>query len=257
MRREFHQTHTVRYDECDCYGNLTPAAFLRYMQDIAALDTEDVQLEAEGYWIVKRTIISFTAPIKIHTRLDLKTFGIGFTRITAQRGYEAYIAGEAQEEPVVSANSLWVFVDKNGRPRRLPERTAEIWHLDNARPQEPLVAMPPTPESEPYTTEATVRFSDMDVAMHMNNAAYVEVLDNAAWEAYAQNGLKPEKTIPTARYYDIEYAESMRFGEKLEIQSWFEPQPTTGQEASRIQSITHNGKVAVRAHSRWHWQGEE
>lgn len=253
MRREFHQTHIVRYDECDCYGNLTTAAFLRYMQDIAALDTEDVQLGGDGYWVVKRTVISFSQSIKTHMKLDLKTFGIGFTRITAQRGYEAYIAGEAQETPVVSAHTLWVYVDVRGRPRRIPERTAEIWHPDGARPQEPPLAMPPIPESEPHRSEAVVRFSDTDLMMHMNNAAYVEALDNAAWEAYSQAGSPPDKMVPTVRYYDIEYAESIRFGEQFEVQSWFDPRPVEGEEQSRIQRITHNGAVAVRAHSRWLW----
>ncbi len=89
MNRQFCLTHTVRYDECNCDGLLTPAAFLRYMQEIAAQDAEDARLEGEGYWVIKRTVMSFTRPIPIHTRLELKTFGIGFTRITAQRGYEA------------------------------------------------------------------------------------------------------------------------------------------------------------------------
>ena len=44
MNRQFCLTHTVRYDECNCDGFLTPAAFLRYMQDIAAQDAEDVRL---------------------------------------------------------------------------------------------------------------------------------------------------------------------------------------------------------------------
>ena len=35
MNRQFCLTHTVRYDECNCDGTLTPAAFLRYMQELA------------------------------------------------------------------------------------------------------------------------------------------------------------------------------------------------------------------------------
>ncbi len=41
MNRQFRLTHTVRYNECDCRGVLTSAAFLRYMQEIAARDAED------------------------------------------------------------------------------------------------------------------------------------------------------------------------------------------------------------------------
>ncbi len=59
MKRQFYTQYTVRYDEGDCYGLMKPAAFIRYMQDVAALDAEDVQLEGEGNWIVKRSVISF------------------------------------------------------------------------------------------------------------------------------------------------------------------------------------------------------
>jgi acyl-CoA thioesterase FadM len=98
MNRQFHTTHTVRYDECDCEGLLTPAAFLRYMQEIAARDAEDAQLEGEGYWVIKRTVMNFVVPIPVHSRLTLKTYGTGFTRITAQRGYEARRATESNDD---------------------------------------------------------------------------------------------------------------------------------------------------------------
>ena len=86
MNRQFCLTHTVRYDECNCDGVLTPTAFLRYMQDIASRDAEDAQLEGEGYWVIKRTLMSFASAIPLHTSLELKTYGIGFSRITAMRG---------------------------------------------------------------------------------------------------------------------------------------------------------------------------
>src|SRR5258706_14685952 len=116
MNRQFCLNHTVRYDECNCDGFLTPAAFLRYMQDIAAHDAEDTRLAGDGYWGIKRTVISFGTPIPIHTRLELKTYGIGFTRITAQREYEARLAHAPKAEPLVSARTFWVQVDSHGLP---------------------------------------------------------------------------------------------------------------------------------------------
>jgi acyl-ACP thioesterase len=108
MKRQFSQTHIVRYDECNSKGLLTPTAFVRYMQDIAARDAEDAQLSGNGYWVVKRTAISFRTPVQLHTRLELKTYGISFTRIRAQRGYEARIADEHSSEPIIKAG-LYLF----------------------------------------------------------------------------------------------------------------------------------------------------
>lgn len=252
MKREFRLTHTVRYDECNCDGVLTPAAFLRYMQDIAAQDAEDAQLSGNGYWVVKRTVIAFKTPVRIHTKLELKTYGIGFSRITAQRGYEARLADGETDQPIVSARTLWVYIDPRGRPTRLPERTGAIWLPDGPQPQQPEEAFPAMPEYTPETASSSAQFSDIDPMRHLNNAAAVEMLDNAAWEAYAQRGITPETTEFDILHYDIEYVDSPRFGDKLEIHSWLTPSPSpTEQEWSRYQQIMREGKVMVRAYSRW------
>jgi acyl-CoA thioesterase FadM len=85
----------------------------------------------------------------------------------------------------------------------------------------------------------------------MNNAAAVEMLDNASWEAYAKGGITPDTAQFTILHYDIDYVDSPRLGERLEIQSWLDPFPSAGQECSRLQQITRRGRVMVRAYSRW------
>jgi len=256
MNRQFRLNHTVRYDECNCDGVLTPVAFARYMQDIASRDAEDSQLVGEGYWIIKRTKMTFFKSIPLHTILELKTFGIGFSRITAMRGYEARKAFAPQDEPLVSARTLWVYVNSNGRPVRLPERTAEIWMPDGVIAPPPDQPFPVFHEYQPVTTLAVVKFSEIDLMQHLNNASVVEILDNAGWEALLSNEITPAKARFTIRDYDIEYGDSPRFGEELEIQNWFEPLPTPGQEFIRFQHMTREGKTMVRACSRWQWEND-
>jgi acyl-CoA thioesterase FadM len=251
MQRQFRHTYVVRYDDCDCFGFLTPAAFLRYMQDVAGLDAEGVQFTGDGFWIVKRSQIAFAAPVPLHTPLEVTTYALSFARITAQRGYEARIAGNPESEPVVKARTQWVYVDKNGRPKRIPEGSAELWLPDG--PQAPLPETPfaPLPERAPEVTTARVRFSDIDFMQHLNNAAAVDLLDNAAWEAHTAVGMTPTSTVMHALSYDIEYVASTLLGEQVEIQSWFDPLPATEQEVTRTQQMTRDGRVIVRAYSRW------
>ncbi|HLZ57001.1 MAG TPA: acyl-ACP thioesterase domain-containing protein [Ktedonosporobacter sp.] len=256
MKRQFCLRHTVRYDECNCDGVLTPTAFLRYMQDIAAQDAEDARLEGDGYWIIKRTVISFARPIPIHSALTLKTYGLGFSRITAQRGYEAHLASAPQDEALVSARTLWVYVDRNGRPTRLPAETAQIWLPDGLLAPQPEPPLPAFPDYPPVTTAAVVHFSEIDLMRHLNNASAVEILDNAGWEVLASKQITPVGARFSVVDYDIEYNDSPLFGEELEIQTWFEAFPSPGQEFRRFQQITREGKVMLRACSRWQWQAE-
>ena len=259
MKRQFRQHYMVRYNESDCYGLMRPEAFLRYMQDIAFLDAGDAQLGGDGNWIIKKTFVSFTRPIPMHTQLELKTYGLGFTRITAQRAYDAYISrndsvGQEQDKPVVAARSLWVYVDARGRPARLPERTAQIWLPDGPEPQIPDSPWPEFPARAPERVSYTVRFSDIDLMKHINNATYVEVLDNAGWEAYTKAGIRPDTAEMHALDYTIEYLDSVRLGEQLEIQTWLEPFPSPGQQFTRLQQVMRNDTLLVKARSSWLWR---
>jgi acyl-CoA thioesterase FadM len=110
------------------------------------------------------------------------------------------------------------------------------------------------PEHLPVTLSAVVKFSEIDLMQHLNNASVVEILDNAGWEALAGCDISPADARFTIRYYDIEYGDSPRFGEQLEIQNWFEPFPTPGHEFTRFQRMTREGKTMVRACSRWIWE---
>jgi acyl-CoA thioesterase FadM len=99
-----------------------------------------------------------------------------------------------------------------------------------------------------------VQFSQIDLLHHLNNASAVEMLDNAGWEALAGSEITPVRARFTIRHYDIDYGDSPRFGDHLEVQSWFEPLPQEGQEFTRFQRITRAGKTMIQARSHWLWQ---
>ncbi len=254
MKRRFRRNYTVRYDDIDCYGWLTPATFLRYLQDIAALDAENAQLSGGGYWVARRTVMNFAAPVPVHSDLELETFVIGVTRITAQRGYIARMVGAGDSEPIISARTLWVYLDARGRPARLPDELALRWLPDGPEPLQPEAARRAFPASSPVRSEYRVRFLDTDLMQHMNNAAYVVALDNAAWDAYVPAGMTPDAVRMHVLEYDIEYFESARFGEQLEVSTWLDPLPVVGQEFTRLQQIKRGDVVLLQARSRWYCQ---
>jgi len=70
MRRQFCLTHTVRYDECNCDSVLTPAAFLRYMQDLALRASghvqtrlEDMSLEDVEAFLIKKALARYAGNV--------------------------------------------------------------------------------------------------------------------------------------------------------------------------------------------------
>ncbi len=255
-------TYEVRYDEVNLYGFVTPTAMLRYLQDIAGLHASRFNAGESGYWVARRTIIEFLAPIAPRATLQVETFSLGLTKVTGLRGYEVRLVGEneteARADPVIKARTLWVYLDARGRPARVPQSFFGTWQPEGPRPlQQEEAALPALPTNRPpFVATAPVRFSDLDVMSHMNNAAYVELLDNAAWEALAQIGVLPDggAAYPVPLHYDIEYVASARAAEMLEVHSWFEPVEGQESQFERLQQVEREGTVLVRARSRWYWQ---
>jgi acyl-CoA thioesterase FadM len=262
MERHFYHNYEVRYDACDLYGFLTPGGVLCYLQDIAERDASDGDLLDElGNWFVRRTIVEFLASVPVRVTLEADTFAGGISRVTFLRRYELRIAGgemagDSRPVPAIKARTLWVYVDSNGRPARIPPKRQEVWFPDGSPPIPNEAPWPPFPDRPAFKTTAPVRFSDLDLISHMNNAAYVRLLDDAAWEALAAVGVLPDssKDGPLPLHYDIEYLESARPGDELTVDSWFQPIAEQPGQFERYQRVMRQDRMLVRARSRWRWQ---
>ncbi|MEI7554866.1 acyl-ACP thioesterase domain-containing protein [Candidatus Chlorohelix sp.] len=253
--RRFDFTYSVRFDEVDLFGYLTPASASRYMQDIARRDAAGVELPEGFNWLAKRTLIDFNRPIPACANLQTVTFPIGFSRVTAQRAYEFRLEGDNASLPAIKARTLWVYVDAKGHPARIPPEASEIWLPNGAQPQLNDPAWLPFPATAPLETNGSVLFSRLDILAHMNNTAYFEMLDDAGWGALMAAGISPLNPsgalLPL--HYDIEYMNIAEFGDALTILNWFSPTPSHATEFERLQQIRQRDGLVARARSRWRW----
>ncbi|MBH5329096.1 acyl-CoA thioesterase [Eikenella sp. S3360] len=77
----------------------------------------------------------------------------------------------------------------------------------------------------PHRTCLTVRGYHLDVYRHVNNARYLEFLEEARWDYFDHNGLAP--FFRSGRYgmaivhIDIRYRRAALLGDKLEIETAF------------------------------------
>ncbi len=261
--RHFFHNYEVRYDDCNLYGLLTPAAALCFMQDIAERDAKDGQLiAAGGNWIARRTVAEFRQPVEVRATLETETFPGAFSKVTAMRNYEIrdisnFREGDKRPDPAIKARTLWVYLDERGKPARIPAVFQEVWLPNGPVSAQEEAAWPDFPETPDYITSGQVRFSDLDVLGHMNNTAYVQMMDNAGWEALNAVGLLPDpdsgQLLP--QNYDIEYHESAKAGETLQVHSWFQPILDDGPgRFERLQQVRRDDRLLLRARSVWQWQ---
>jgi acyl-ACP thioesterase len=222
LRRGTTVPYRVRFDECGPDGRMRTSALLRYAQDIAWIHSELMGFDRAWYaerglaWVVRAVELAVVAPISLGTSIDLSTEVAGFRKVWARRRSEARVGGEL----VAWAHTDWVITDtRRGMPGRVP---AEIQAAFRATPGgfEPArVQLPPAPAGA-LALSLRARPQDLDPMGHVNNAAYVDYLEETLLAAGGGAA-----TVPTAigRSLRLEYLAPASPGSELRATAWPEP----------------------------------
>jgi acyl-ACP thioesterase len=166
--RVFEGSRRVRLGDVSPAGRLRLDALVRYLQDVSNDDTRDAGMPDDVTWVVRRILVSVEHFPVLGEDLTLRTFCGG----TGPRWAERRVSVRGERGGLIEAVTLWVHVDRDGRPAPLPagfmdlfgeaaggRRVSARLHHAEAPPVGPATAWP-------------LRFTDFDVLGHVNNAAY-------------------------------------------------------------------------------------
>jgi len=222
----------VRHYECDAYGHVNHANYLRYMQEAAFDASAAVGYDVARYteigrqWLVRETDITYLRPLVYGDTVIVKTWVADFRRVRSRRMYELRLAGSG--ESVASASSEWVLLDSATlRPATIPpEMVDAFWH-PGAAPGARREPFPPAPPPPPGTfrLRRRVEWRDIDPAQHVNNANYLAYIEECNVQVAAAHGWPLPRLMATgvgivARRYRIEYREPALMGDELEVTTY-------------------------------------
>jgi acyl-ACP thioesterase len=160
--------------DCAPSGRVRLDALARFVQDIAYADAEDARLSRRAAWVVRRTRMRVERFPRFGERLELATFCSGLGRMWAER--RTTIAGDAGGEAEVV--SLWVHLDPlKGRPTPLTEEEIAMWGESTAGRKVTARLHHPSPEGTEESLPWRFRATECDLADHINNAAYLQPLE--------------------------------------------------------------------------------
>ncbi|TAK01326.1 MAG: hypothetical protein EPO36_06155 [Chloroflexota bacterium] len=213
----FEAGYRVRFDEAGADGLVRTSALLRYAQDIAWRHSEDLGFDRSWYtergrwWVVRSVELEVLAPVAMGRTLRVATAVIGHRRIWARRRAEFRLADGTL---AAVASTDWVIVDDRGRIMRIPPDFGDAFPNIELDADIIRVALPPvSPEACRLTLR--VRPQDLDPMGHVNNAVYLDWLEEAVAEA---GDAAASTAIP--RRIAIEYAASAEPGDMLEAAAW-------------------------------------
>lgn len=119
----------VRQYEMDALGHVNNAVYLHYAEEAAVdharrLGYDDARWRAlGGTWVVRRHAIEYRAPAVAGDDLDVTTQILGYERASGTRRTTIVRARDALV--LAEATTVWIWVDLNGRPRRIPPEVLE------------------------------------------------------------------------------------------------------------------------------------
>ena len=217
--KRIERTYRVRFDEAGPDGNLRSGGFLRFAQDLAWIHSESAGFGREWYgerglfWLVRGVELEILDSIEFGSELVVSTQVIGFRRVIARRKSE--IRRVDSERVVAEAFTDWVLLNDAGRPVRPPDEIPEAFGtITDFTPLRVRLGMPPEDADE---RTFVVRRSETDPMAHVNNAGYLDYLDEQYLSVYEA---PIEATLPVPRRYRAEFVGSATPGATVVGRSW-------------------------------------
>ncbi|HTK44005.1 MAG TPA: acyl-ACP thioesterase domain-containing protein [Patescibacteria group bacterium] len=205
--------YRVRFDEAGANGLLRTSALLRYAQDVAWRHSEQLGFDRAWYqarglgWVVRGCELEVRAAIPIGHTLRVSTAVVGHRRIWARRLGECRLA---DGRVAATVTTDWVLLDARNRVVRIPADFGFAFTNPEVRSEIVRVAAPAGAPA--VVRRLRVRPSDLDPLDHVNNAVYVDWLEEALEEAGWGEAITEQP-----RSYRLEYLASAARGDEVEV----------------------------------------
>ena len=177
--RLFTSEYHVRLADADPRGSIRWDSLARYLQDIASDDWDEIGVDSEDFWVVRRTSMRRVANDvwpSFKQTIALRTWCAGAGPAWVERRTDVLLDGKV----VVETAALAVQVNTDGQPVRIrPEFRAVYGEAIGDRKISGRVSVPdvaPEALSRPWY----LRRADLDVVGHVNNAACWQALGDVA-----------------------------------------------------------------------------
>lgn len=180
-------TSHVRYSEIGESMRMSIPSVIDYLQDCSTFQSESMgigpghAIESGLAWLLSDWRIEIARLPRFNDEIRVSTWATAFKGLRAKRNFTICDAGdEAQENPLVRADSAWFMFDSNtGRVARVPASESQPY-IDDAADDEPL-DMEPVARRIAVADEGeaadpiVVTTSHIDTNHHVNNVQYVSM----------------------------------------------------------------------------------
>jgi acyl-ACP thioesterase len=207
----------VRFEEGQPGGEIRASTFLRYAQDAAWVHSDVAGFDRAWYrergltWLVRCLTLEVVGPSLAGDTLTVTTEVLALRRVLARRHAEIL---HPTGGPVAVVETDWLMTGPGLAPVRIPTDFEAAFPAVPSTFDPARVPLPPTP-TDAHLRRFHVRRSEVDPMAHVNNAAYVDYLEESLAEAGALEALSARP-----RRYALEYQQAAEPGAALSGATW-------------------------------------
>jgi acyl-ACP thioesterase len=173
--RVFRHPAAARLADVTPSGRARLDAIARWLQEAALADVVDSGLDGGGVWVLRRLRLCVERFPRFGDAVEVETFCSGTGPLVAERRSTVRDGAGA----AVQALALWVHLDPDGaHPRPLPDGFEAVYGAAAAgRRVRARLRHPAAPPANAPVRPWRFRAADLDLAGHVNNAVYWQVLE--------------------------------------------------------------------------------
>jgi acyl-CoA thioester hydrolase len=270
MARIHERQFRVRHYECDAFGHVNNANYVRYMQEAAFDASAAVGYDMARYremgchWLVRETEVEYLNPLRYGDSVVVKTWVADFQHVRSRRAYELRKADTG--ELVAKGMTDWVYLDTASmRPVPIPAEMMAAFFPDGPPDTVPPRSRFPSPAPTPpevFRQRRRAEWRDLDPEQHVNNAVYVAYIEECGLQVAGAYGWPQEQMAQEgfsifARRHRILYQQPATMDDEIEVATWASDiKHTTALRHTVMTRISDDAPVA-RARTLWIWVDAE
>jgi acyl-ACP thioesterase len=213
MNPIWENTFKVRAFDVDAKGRFKVNSILDYCQDAASNDAERLGFGYSDFnpmrlfWVLSWAKFEFIQFPRFSDEVKIQTWGKKQFKLYSIRDYLMF---NSKEEIILKGTSAWLLLDsKSLRPKILPQLFPKLKMFDtkDALIDLPEKIIPGTEKQVIYSTK--IRYTDIDLNQHTNNAKYIEMMLNCFDQEY--HHAHQIKTLT------VSFKAESKFGDHIEL----------------------------------------
>lgn len=180
MNPIWENTFRVRAFDVDANGRFKVNSILDYCQDAASNDAERLNFGYTNFvprgltWVLSWAKFEFINYPKFMDEIKIQSWGKKQHKLYSMRDYLLF---NSNDEVICKGTSAWLLIDsKSLRPKILPQLFPEIKMLDSKEALSDLPHKIVTTSETKIIYSTQIRYSDVDLNQHANNASYIRFM---------------------------------------------------------------------------------